>query len=38
MTPLSWLYMLLVWGIILAVNVYCFYRILKKGGGSGPGA
>ncbi len=30
MTPGAWIYMLVVWGIIIAVNVYCFYKLLKK--------
>ena len=33
MTPLSWLYMLSVWAIIIALNVFCFYNIFKKNGG-----
>lgn len=37
MTPISWLYMLLVWGLIVAVNVFCFYRLFKKKGGKGSG-
>lgn len=27
MTPLSWLYMILVWGLIVGLNVFCFYRV-----------
>lgn len=30
MTLLSWLYMGVAWILILAVNVFCFYRIFKK--------
>jgi hypothetical protein len=30
MTPLSWLYMGIVWAAILWLNVFCFYRIFKK--------
>ena len=35
MTPLSWMYMGLVWAAIIALNVFCFYRIFgrKKNGG-----
>ena len=29
MTLLSWLYMGLVWGAIIALNVFCFYHIFK---------
>lgn len=29
MTPLSWLYMFTVWAILIALNVFCFYKILK---------
>lgn len=32
MTPLSWLYMGLVWAAIIALNLFCFYRIFKKNG------
>lgn len=30
MTPLSWLYMGVVWAAILWLNVFCFYRIFTK--------
>lgn len=30
MTPLSWIYMGIVWTIILTLNVFCFYHIFKK--------
>lgn len=30
MTPGSWIYMLVVWGIIIGLNVFCFHRIFKK--------
>ena len=30
MTPVSWLYMALVWAAIIALNIFCFYRIFKK--------
>ncbi len=30
MTFLSWLYLGVSWAVILAVNVFCFYRIFKK--------
>ena len=30
MTPLNWLYMLIVWAIIIGLNVYCFTRIFMK--------
>lgn len=30
MTPGSWIYMLAVWGIIIALIVFCFYKLLKK--------
>ena len=30
MTLGSWLYMLTVWGIIVALNVFCFSRIFAK--------
>ena len=32
MTPFTWCYMLSVWAVIIAVNAYCFYRILTRGG------
>lgn len=31
MTPGSWLYMVCVWAAIIALNVFCFYRIFTKG-------
>ena len=34
MTPLTWIYMLSVWAVIIALNAYCFYRIFT--GGRGP--
>ncbi len=30
MTPLSWVYMILVWTAIVAVNVFCFSRMFGK--------
>jgi len=30
MTPGSWIYMLIVWGTILSLNVYCFAKIFRK--------
>ena len=30
MTTGSWVYMLLVWAVIIAVNVFCFVRIFRK--------
>ena len=30
MTTISWIYMALVWAAILALNAFCFYRILFK--------
>ncbi len=30
MTPVSWLYMALVWAAIIALNIFCFCRIFKK--------
>lgn len=30
MTLGSWIYMLLVWGAILAVNVFCFWKLFTK--------
>ena len=30
MTPLSWVYMLLVWAAIIALNVFCFWNIFRK--------
>jgi hypothetical protein len=30
MTPGAWLYMLAVWGVIIAVNIFCFVKIFKK--------
>lgn len=30
MTVGSWIYMLTAWGLILALNVYCFSRIFRK--------
>lgn len=30
MTLLSWVYMLVAWGIITGINVYCFYRVFTK--------
>ena len=32
MTPLSWIFMLTVWAIILSLNVFCFYKVLQKPG------
>lgn len=34
MTLWSWLYMGLAWAAIIALNVFCFYRIFKKNGRS----
>ncbi len=30
MTPGSWIYMLTVWGLIIALNIFCFARIFGK--------
>jgi len=30
MTPGAWLYMLIVWAVIAAMNIYCFVRIFSK--------
>lgn len=30
MTAGAWLYMLLVWGIIIVLNAFCFGRIFRK--------
>lgn len=30
MTIGSWIYMLVVWGIIIGLNVFCFKRIFRK--------
>lgn len=30
MTIGSWIYMLIVWGIIIGLNVFCFGRIFRK--------
>lgn len=30
MTLASWIYMLLVWGIIIGINVFCFARIFGR--------
>ncbi len=30
MTPLSWIYMGLVWAAIIALNIFCFSRIFKN--------
>ena len=30
MTPGSWIYMLIVWGLILALNAYSFSKIFRK--------
>jgi hypothetical protein len=30
MTAGSWAYMLLVWSVITAINVFCFVRIFRK--------
>ena len=35
MTPLNWLYMLIVWAIIIGLNIYCFCRIFTKERGKG---
>lgn len=31
MTPSSWAYMLVVWGAITALNIFCFYRLFAHG-------
>lgn len=33
MTPLTWLYMGLVWSAIILLNGFCFYRIFSKKNG-----
>ncbi len=30
MTWYSYLYMLIVWGIITGLNIYCFYRVFSS--------
>ncbi len=30
MTLYAWIYMLTVWFVIIAVNVFCFYKLLSK--------
>lgn len=30
MTPGTWIYMLVVWAAIIALNIYCFSRIFAK--------
>lgn len=30
MTPGAWLYMILVWSVIIALNIFCFARIFRK--------
>jgi hypothetical protein len=30
MTALSWLYLGIVWAAIIALNVFCFYRVFTK--------
>jgi hypothetical protein len=30
MTPGSWIYMLTVWALIAALNVFCFTRMFRK--------
>ncbi len=30
MTPLTWIYMGIVWAAIIALNVFCFSRIFMK--------
>lgn len=28
----SWIYMLTVWALIIALNIFCFYNIFRKQG------
>jgi hypothetical protein len=30
MTAGTWIYMLIVWAVIIALNIYCFARIFAK--------
>jgi len=30
MTTGSWIYMLVVWGTIISLNIFCFRRIFRK--------
>ncbi len=30
MTPLTWTYMLTAWGLVLALNVFCFAQIFRR--------
>jgi len=30
MTPGSWLYLLAVWGVVIALNVFCIKKVFKK--------
>lgn len=30
MTPASWAFMLIVWALIIALNVFCFRAIFNK--------
>ena len=30
MTTGTWIYMLVVWAVIIALNIYCFARIFTK--------
>ena len=30
MTPGTWIYLIVVWAVIIALNVYCFVRIFAK--------
>lgn len=30
MTLFSWIYMLTIWGLLLALNAYCFYAVFRK--------
>lgn len=32
MTLFSWVYMLVVWAAILALNAFCFYRMITGSG------
>lgn len=30
MTTGSWIYLVVVWGLIIALNLYCFSRMFRK--------
>jgi len=30
MTMLGWIFLILSWGLIIGLNIFCFYRILSS--------